>query len=164
MSKLIIIRGNSGSGKSTIAKKVRETLGDNTMLVQQDIIRREMLFVKDREGNPAIDLITQNVLYGKNINFDVILEGILSKKLYGSHLTQLIERFGMNNTYIFYMDVSFETTVKRHSTKSNKHEYGEEKMKEWWVEKDYLGVPNELLIPESYSSDEAVKYIVKTIH
>ena len=40
-SKLVIIRGNSGSGKTTIAKEVRIRLGDglsdNTMLVQQDM-------------------------------------------------------------------------------------------------------------------------------
>ena len=47
MSKLIILRGNSGSGKTTIAKELQKLFGKNTMLISQDIIRREMLNVDD---------------------------------------------------------------------------------------------------------------------
>ena len=36
MSRLIIIRGNSGSGKSTIARLAQEKLGEGTMLISQD--------------------------------------------------------------------------------------------------------------------------------
>jgi adenylate kinase family enzyme len=162
MSKLIIIRGNSGSGKSTIARLVRASLGENVMLVPQDIIRREILKVKDRANNPAIDLIQRVVLYGKDIGYDVVLEGILGKKLYGSTLNNLIQEFG-DEVYVFYMDVSFEETLKRHETKPNKHEYGIEEMKGWWVEKDYLDSSNEHTIPESYSTEDAVDFILKTI-
>lgn len=161
-SKLIIIRGNSGSGKSTIARVVRDKLGQNTMLVPQDIIRREMLHVKDRIGNPTINLIPKVVLYGKEIGYNIVLEGILSKKLYGQMLNDLVTGFG-KNVYVFYMDVSFAETLKRHDTKPNKHEYGSEKMKEWWLEKDYLGLSSERIIPEAYSADKAVRYILETV-
>ncbi|HEN2617547.1 TPA: AAA family ATPase, partial [Streptococcus agalactiae] len=40
---LIIIRGNSASGKSTIAKQLQAELGENTLLLSQDYLRREML-------------------------------------------------------------------------------------------------------------------------
>ena len=43
MSKLIILRGNSGSGKTTIAKEIQKNFGRNTMLISQDVIRRDML-------------------------------------------------------------------------------------------------------------------------
>ena len=43
MVKLIILRGNSGSGKTTIAKELQRKFGENTMLISQDVIRREML-------------------------------------------------------------------------------------------------------------------------
>ena len=36
MSKLIILRGNSGSGKTTIAKEIQKNFGRNTMLISQD--------------------------------------------------------------------------------------------------------------------------------
>ena len=47
MTKLIILRGNSGSGKTTIAKELQKLFGKNTMLISQDVIRREMLNVDD---------------------------------------------------------------------------------------------------------------------
>lgn len=53
-SKLIIVRGNSGSGKTSTAKLLQQTLGPRTMLVSQDVVRREMLRVKDTADNPAI--------------------------------------------------------------------------------------------------------------
>ena len=50
MAKLIILRGNSGSGKTTIAKELQKSLGRNTMFISQDVIRRDMLRVKDGEN------------------------------------------------------------------------------------------------------------------
>lgn len=38
MLKLIILRGNSGSGKPTVAKKLQKISGQNTMLISQDEI------------------------------------------------------------------------------------------------------------------------------
>ncbi|MEU5861896.1 zeta toxin family protein [Nonomuraea sp. NPDC047529] len=38
---LIVIRGNSGSGKSTVARTVRETYAQRGMaLIGQDVVRR----------------------------------------------------------------------------------------------------------------------------
>ena len=51
-NKLIILRGNSGSGKTTIAKELQQVFGNNTMLISQDVI----LFWKnfcDMEENTA---------------------------------------------------------------------------------------------------------------
>ena len=47
MGKLIILRGNSGSGKTTVAKALQKKLGRNTMLISQDEVRRNMLWVDD---------------------------------------------------------------------------------------------------------------------
>ena len=73
---LIIIRGNSVSGKTTIAKKLQRELGEKTMLIQQDVVRREILNVRDTSGNPAMKLIENLALYGKFIDYNVIVEGI----------------------------------------------------------------------------------------
>lgn len=54
MSRLMIIRGNSGSGKSTIAKRLRYELGYGTMLIPQDVVRREIIRTKDVTDNPSI--------------------------------------------------------------------------------------------------------------
>lgn len=42
-SKLIILRGNSGSGKSTTGKALQRKFGQGTMVISQDVVRREML-------------------------------------------------------------------------------------------------------------------------
>lgn len=47
MKKLITLRGNSGSGKTTIAKALQEKFGKNTMLLSQDVIRRDILKTND---------------------------------------------------------------------------------------------------------------------
>lgn len=49
-SKLILIRGNSGSGKSTLAKALQHELDSGTLLIPQDVVRREMLWVGDQKG------------------------------------------------------------------------------------------------------------------
>ena len=54
---LIILRGNSGCGKPSTARLLQRQLGYGTMLVSQDVVRREILRVKDSESNPAIQLI-----------------------------------------------------------------------------------------------------------
>lgn len=92
-SKLIIIRGNSGSGKTTTAKNLQSHLGRGTLLISQDTVRREMLKVHDRDGNLSIDLIRQIAEYGKNNCEFVIVEGILYKPRYGEMLHNLIEFF-----------------------------------------------------------------------
>lgn len=56
MSNLIIIRGNSGSGKTTVAKELQHYLGKGTMLLSQDAIRREILRVNDGPENLCIQL------------------------------------------------------------------------------------------------------------
>ena len=76
MSKLVIIRGNSGSGKTTVAKVLQHELGHNVMVVSQDV-RREMLRVKDGAGTKALPLLSELLMYGKNNCETVILEGIL---------------------------------------------------------------------------------------
>lgn len=87
---LVIIRGNSGSGKTTVAKALHKQLGETSLLISQDVIRREMLQVHDRPGNLAIQLIRQVATYGiKHCNY-VIIEGILNKQKYNGMLQQLI--------------------------------------------------------------------------
>lgn len=44
-SKLIILRGNSGCGKATTAVALQHTLGAATLLVSQDVVRRDRLLM-----------------------------------------------------------------------------------------------------------------------
>ena len=62
MSKLIIIRGNSGSGKSTLAKSLHDYYKDNSFLINQDVVRKQML---NGEDDKTIDLIINLLKFGK---------------------------------------------------------------------------------------------------
>lgn len=95
-TKLIILRGNSGSGKTTIAKRLQNHFGEGTLLVSQDMVRREMLMVRDREGNISQDLIRQITEYGKGKCEFVILEGIFVKQRYKEMLEELIQFYNGN--------------------------------------------------------------------
>ncbi|WP_209305058.1 MULTISPECIES: AAA family ATPase [unclassified Granulicatella] len=64
MRKLIVIRGNSASGKTSLAKALQEKFGDNTMLISQDMVRREILMTKDGSETKALPLLKQMLIYG----------------------------------------------------------------------------------------------------
>lgn len=159
-TKLLIIRGNSGSGKTTIANELQKKLGPGTLLVSQDTVRRDMLHVKDRQGNPSIDLIRIIAEYGKNKCEYVIVEGILGKAIYQDMLHRLIHFFN-HKADVYYFNLPFSETVKRHQTKVNAHEFGTEKLKEWWLADDYLGVENEIILRENLSKEAILSLILK---
>ena len=96
MTKLIILRGNSGSGKTTIAKELQKLFGKNTMLISQDVIRREMLNVDDGENTKALPLLKELLKYGNEHNEIVILEGILRANWYNSLFELAIELYNQN--------------------------------------------------------------------
>lgn len=159
---LIILRGNSGCGKTSTARLLQRQLGCGTMSVSQDVVRREILRVKDSEGNPAIQLIYDLCMYGNNVGYTVILEGILSNKKYGAMLRRLLDDF-QGEKLIYYFDVSFEETVRRHATKPSAHEFGESEMRQWWKDQDVLNVPGEQRIGEQLSQAEIVDLIHRDV-
>ncbi|WP_175639133.1 kinase [Metabacillus schmidteae] len=161
-SKLIIIRGNSGSGKTTTAKSLQNQLGHGTLLVSQDVVRREMLKVHDRDGNLSIDLISQIAKYGKGKCEFIIVEGILYKSRYGEMLDKLIQ-FYNQNAYTYYFDLSFEETVIRHKSSSKKLEFGEESLRAWWNPNDYLGVDGETILTNDMSQNDVLKLILNQL-
>lgn len=161
-SKLIIIRGNSGSGKTTTAKSLQSHLGRGTLLVSQDVVRRDMLRVQDREGNLSINLIQQIAAYGKDKCEFVIVEGILYKQRYGNMLNQLIQFFDYK-AFTYYFDLPFEETVRRHNTREKKADFGEDSLRAWWNPNDYLGVKGETILTEGLSQDAVLKLILNQI-
>ena len=64
MHKLIIIRGNSGSGKSSVAKALQRKFGRNTLMIPQDVVRREMLWAHDGADTAALPLLISLLEYG----------------------------------------------------------------------------------------------------
>lgn len=162
MSKLVIMRGNSGSGKTTVAKGLQKKLGHGTMLISQDVVRREMLYVKDGEKPKVEELLFQLAMYGKNNCDVVILEGILNSKWYNNLFERLLKEFE-NNIFAYYFDIPFEETLERHKQKPNAHEFGEAEMREWWHEKDLLQCIPETLLGQELEKDEIVNMMYEKV-
>ena len=162
MRKLIILRGNSGSGKTTIAKELQNRFGSNTMLISQDVIRRDMLKVKDGENTQALPLMKELLIYGSNHSNVVILEGIMYADWYKPLFELAVKLYG-TEVYAYYFDLTFEETLKRHQTKPNCHEFGEEAMRRWWREKDFSDVLHEVTITDEENMESIVTEIVDTV-
>ena len=159
MTKLIIIRGNSGSGKSSVARAIQEQVAPYPMLIEHDYIRRKVL--KEKEGPDAInaELLFRMIEFGFENGRDVILEGILRLDKYGSLFERLIKIHPENN-YFYYFDIPFEETLARHNTKDNA-DFGEDEMRRWYKEGEETGHENEVIITQDGSFDETVNQILE---
>ena len=162
MSTLIILRGNSGSGKSSTAKALQRKIGRNTLLIPQDTVRREMLFARDEKGTAVLPLLTALLNYGNTHCEYVILEGILNADWYKPLFEAAIKCF-QNRIFAYYYDIPFEETIKRHKTKENRLEFGEEEMRRWWNEKDFIGIIPEKVFKADVSLEHAVDIILRDI-
>jgi hypothetical protein len=63
VTRLIVLRGNSGSGKSSVAAEVRARYGHGIALVGQDYLRRVVLRERDIPGGANIGLIDSVARY-----------------------------------------------------------------------------------------------------
>ena len=159
MSRLIILRGNSGSGKTTVANILQEKFGPNTMLISHDMVRMQILHVWSKEGiEKSQPLMIELLKYGKRNSEITIMEGILDSKEYAPLFNVAIEEYG-DEIYSYYWDIPFEETLKRHKTKPNCNDFGEEEMRRWWREKDYLATIPQKILDKNLSLEDAVNLI-----
>ncbi|HHT7239653.1 MULTISPECIES: kinase [Bacillus] len=161
-STLIILRGNSASGKTTIAKELQEHFGHGTLLVSQDVVRRDMLKVHDTMGNLSHDLLFEITKYGKEKCEFVILEGILNSRRYGDMLRELIHYFE-GNAYTYYFDLSLEETIKRHNTREKRYEFGENSLWKWYNPHDTLEVNRETIFTDNFTQKDIFDAILNDV-
>ena len=95
MKKIIILRGNSGSEKTTVARALQKKFGYNTMMISQDEIRRNILWVKDGVDTKALPLMIELMKYGYEHCDVVILEGIMYDEWYSPLFKTANELHGM---------------------------------------------------------------------
>lgn len=158
MSTVIIIRGNSGSGKTTVANQLHQILGAGNLLISQDYVRRTMLKVHDRPNNLGIGLIESMISFGINNCEYTIIEGILAENKYGDMLRKALAQ--ADRVHAYYYDLSIDETVKRHRTKA-KVDFSEERLKDWFTPNDYLNIPGETIVTERVSEKEMVQLMLR---
>ena len=91
-TRLIVIRGSSGSGKSTVAAAIREARPERSVaVIGQDVMRRQILGTGDDLGGHATALIDLTTRFALHRGFDVVVEGILNADWYSEVLLRLID-------------------------------------------------------------------------
>ncbi len=159
MTRLVVLRGNSGSGKSTTARALRDRLGDGVAWIEQDYLRRIVLHERDRPHAVNVGLIDQTVRYALGHGYHVVLEGILFTERYSSMLKGLYDDH-VGRSFFYYFDIAFDETVRRHATRPQASAFSVEDMRGWYHERDLLDFVTEEIVPATFTLDQTVERII----
>jgi predicted kinase len=154
-----VLRGNSGAGKSTVAQALREAYGRGVAWVSQDLIRRIVLKERDRPGAMNIGLIDQIARYSLDHGYHVVLDGIFYADRYGPMLADL-NRDHLGISRFYYLDVSMDETLRRHTTRPQAAEFGPDYMRQWHRPGDLLTEVRERIIPETSTLPKTISLIL----
>ena len=83
----------------------------------------------------------------------------MRRDVYSNKLTELMVNFN-GVVHVYYFDIPFDETLRRHATKPNAHEFGEAEMRQWWRSSDVLGVKEEQIFNEKMSADAMLRKIL----
>jgi predicted kinase len=158
-ARLIVLRGNSGSGKSTVAAEIRARHGEGIALISQDNLRRVVLNERDVSGGANIGLIHEVARYSLDRGFHVIIDGILRSDHYAAML-DMLRRDHRGVSLFYYLDVPFAETLRRHATRPQAAEFGEAEMRRWYRERDLLPGRVEEVIAHSSSLERTVRKVM----
>jgi len=157
MTKLIIIRGPSGVGKSTVAQALMRRTTRPTVLVDLDHYRFSFVNPPNYDHDVEYEMSGSDVLIGLRLGFDVIFDGNFSATANDPFLEKLLAAHPEEN-YLFYLDATLNETLKRHETKTNPR-ISADKMKEVYKFASPTGHEKEVTIPESSSLEQTVEQI-----
>jgi hypothetical protein len=158
-TRLVVLRGNSASGKSSIADGLRESFGRGLALVGQDNLRRIVLRERDRPGAANIGLIDLTARYALDAGYHVVVEGILYADRYGDMLAEL-RADHRGPTHGYYLDVPFDETLVRHATKPIADDVNEAQLRDWYRARDLLPGGIETVIGADNTLHETVDRIM----
>ncbi len=132
-TRLVILRGDAASGKTTTALALRGRLSSKVALIHQDYFRRELLSNDDRlqRSRDASILIVGAARQALNLGYDVILDGIFHLRDYSTLFERLFQDH-RGRTRIYQFDVGLEETTRRHAARPLSQKFGEEKIREWY--------------------------------
>ncbi len=156
---LVVLRGNSGSGKSTIARTLQDR--HELAVISQDLLRREVLGVGDGRGNPAVGLIDLVARFALDRGMHLVMEGILRSDIYGPMLRSLADDH-LGTTGFFRFDLPFEEALRRHNTKGCS-DFGESELRQWWRDHDALHGCDERVIGSDRDPDAIVDLITTAV-
>lgn len=151
---LVVIRGNSASGKTSLAASLQEVLGPGTANIGQDHFRRVVLREHDVPNGANIGFIASSARHCVGLGYNVVLEGIFYTPHYRAMLSELIADHP-GPVSVFWLEVPVEETVARHLSKPDAT-VSADTVRSWFNEMDLLGVPGEVIVDASGPPDEVL--------
>lgn len=162
-TRLVVIRGNSASGKSRVAQGLRDHYGRGIAIVGQDVIRRNVLREHDTARGASIALLGRVAREALNAGFHVVLEGILYADRYSQMITSLVrDHRGVSCCY--YLDVPLESTFVRHASKADAAylaQVTDSHLASWYRELDLLPGGLETVIPADSTLQDTIARILR---
>lgn len=159
---LITLRGNSGSGKSTVAAGLRAAYGRGIAILPQDVVRREILRERDLPDAVNVGLLAAMARHILEQGVHVVLEGILYADRYGEAI-DLLRRGHQGPTFGWYFKIPYEDTLDRHATKPNSGDWTPEDMRAWYRNEDLLPGGFERIIgPDSGAEQTVARILAET--
>ncbi|MEU4147339.1 M15 family metallopeptidase [Streptomyces parvulus] len=162
-TRLVVIRGNSASGKSSVAQGLRDHYGRGVAIVGQDVIRRSVLREHDTTRGANITLLGRIARHALDAGFHVVLEGILYADRYSHMITSLVrDHRGISACY--YLDVPLEATLARHASKTDAaylEQVTDTHLTSWYRKLDLLPGGLETVIPVDSALQGTVARIVR---
>lgn len=149
----------SGAGKSSTARLLRDHLGRGVALIEQDYLRRIVLKERDVPGGTGIELISMAARFPLDRGWHMFLEGIMPGERYAGMLGDLRDDH-LGRSLFYYLDVSWDETLRRHQTRPQADEFGVGEMRSWYCPQDQLGFAEERIIPQAQAPDESMRRIL----
>ncbi|MFE6969455.1 AAA family ATPase [Isoptericola sp. NPDC057653] len=161
-SRLIVVRGNSGSGKSQLARAIRAARPRGVAIIGHDVLRREILHVRDRPGALSVPYIDLSARFALDHGLDVVIEGILHSESYGEMLARLrSEHRGVTRCYYYALEL--EETLRRHRTKALAAEVSEADVASWYRDDDRVAALDEVVLDATVSAQEALERVLADV-
>ncbi|MFE3099320.1 AAA family ATPase [Nocardia tengchongensis] len=163
MNALVVIRGNSGSGKTTVAGELQQRFSRaSCLVVPQDTVRRHMLRENDIPHALNIELIEHVAIFGLTRGLIVIVEGILDAERYGAMLERLTE--SATRAFHYGFDLSFDETVRRHAGRPQAKDFSPDRMAQWYHGWQPLPFVDEVRFDETWELNAIVNRIYDDVH
>ncbi|UIJ34084.1 AAA family ATPase [Allobranchiibius sp. GilTou73] len=158
---LIVLRGNSGSGKSTIARMLQARLTSPTAILQQDHFRRIVYREPEQRGMAHAELLETAARHCLARDQHVIMEGIFNARRY-SDMLERVAAYAHHATF-FAFDLSYEETVRRHAMRPQAAEFTADQMRAWYHGWQPLSFTDEHRIDVSLSPEQIVDRVLESI-
>ena len=161
---IVVLRGDTASGKSTTAQVLRLALPGKVAIVEQDYFRYQMLSggTKEDRASDAVPIIDSVVRTALGVGYSVILEGTLNLRDYDGRLRAL-SRDHRGTTQFYQFDVGLEETILRHRGRPASALFGEGGLREWYDGWAPLSFVQEHRIGADQTTDDIVAKILSDL-